>query len=179
MKFDKIIFLTLGIFILLLSGLNLYAEVIVFDEKGIKDSLSEGETKTDSSASAAGPEDKGTEAGIELRAEKNAQKPELGAGGMNITLEGVRMGDTVVSSPVTLSQTGVILDIKTEPIDLGFSIMRVDKSGETLALGGDSLDAGIRKKLSAGTYKVYPVANLSTGAASTEKAKVSIIIGPE
>ena len=184
MRPGKVVYLILGVFVLFLSTLNLLADVIVYDEKSIQDSLSKDQDKKESSVSTSGTEGEGvktSEVGKEAKVAPIpvAQKPELGPGGMSITLEGMRMGDTVTSSAVILSQTGVILEAKTEPIGLVFSIMRVDKNGETPILGVTSSDSVTHKKLPAGTYKVYPVGNLPGGAASTEKTKVSISIGPE
>ena len=184
MRPSKVACLILGVFVLFLSTLNLLADVIVYDEKGIQDSLSKDQEKKDavtSTSEAGGLEGKASDTsdtGTKAKTGAEAQKPELGPGGMSITLEGMRMGDTVTSSSIILSKTGVIIDVKTEPIGLGFSIMRVDKNGEIPVIEGSS-SLVLRKKLSAGTYKVYPAGNLPGGAASTEKTKVSITIGPE
>ena len=177
MRLKKIIFLSLGILVGCCLSSAFSSEVIVYDEESVhtflKDNPDSGNTST---ASAA---EKPAETGAEtvVKAGGEVQKPVLTSGGTSMILEGTRMGDTTVSAPVTLSQTGVIMDFKTEPEGLGVALVRLEKTGEVQVLEGDSPDIFMRQELTPGVYKVYPKANLPGGGkAMVEKATVRMNI---
>ena len=175
MRLKKIIFLTLGVLAGYYLSINLcVAEVIVYDEESVRSFLSESKAAENSTPAEKNPAEIGGETAI--KTEGNVQKPELTSGGTSMILEGTRLGDTMVSAPLTLSQTGVIMDFKTEPIGLGVALVRLEKTGEIQVLEGDAPEIFMRQELSPGVYKVYPKANLPGGKIMTEKAKVRINI---
>jgi hypothetical protein len=140
MKTLKIISLFL-VLILFLAGSIAFAEeetegVIVFG-------LSEEESSD--SAIPAGYDDN---LGVE-----GMGNPE---GRQMLEIKGSRIGDVVVSKPVTLSKKGYIAHVDTG-LGHAFTIVQVDEYGrERQVLGLDSLEQAVGWRLPAGIYKVYP-----------------------
>jgi len=131
MKTLKII-LTFCILVLFVAGLDAYSE----------DDTGSGVTVFGPSEEVSSPQSSTTEEDIGLI--------------MMIEIEGSRIGETMVSQPVTLPKDGVISHVDTG-VGRGFTIVRVDERGiERQIYGLDSAEQAMRKKLPAGTYKVYP-----------------------
>lgn len=73
-----------------------------------------------------------------------------------VEIRGIRIGSSMISTAVTISEERVITNVEVEP-EQGVSIFRVEENGdEYQVFDFDRSEQAVGRRLPAGAYRVYP-----------------------
>ena len=128
-----------------------------------------------SSVTVFGPSEKSSSEDETYGPESSGEIPDQNSSaGLMYNISGSRMGNVKVSELVMLPSEGEIMSIDAG-LTGAFTIVRVDKDGKETEVLNVSPEHAIGKKLSKGTYKVYPVD--SSGIFALDKLTARVQIG--
>jgi len=146
MKTSRVV-LTFCVVTLFIAGVTAYCE-----DKGSSSVTVFGSSEknsSDSETSASGSDSK-TSPDIEIYGSLSSSSSRV-----VYEITGSKIGGVRVSSPVTIPSEGAIMFVDAG-ITRAFTIVRVDKAGRETQVLNVSPELAIGKRLSKGTYKIYP-----------------------